>query len=44
MNFKRKKCKRHVKCTICTPYRWMGNSLKQARVKDLKEAYEVSIL
>lgn len=25
-NFKRKKCKRNVRCTLCTSYRWMGNS------------------
>lgn len=25
MNFKRKKCKRVVRCTLCTPNRWKGN-------------------
>jgi len=26
MNHKRKKSKRSVRCTICTPHRWKGNS------------------
>lgn len=26
MNFKRKKTKRRVRCTLCTQFRWMGNS------------------
>lgn len=25
-NFKRKKTKRNVRCTMCTDYRWMGNN------------------
>jgi hypothetical protein len=24
-NFKRKKSKRIVRCTLCTPHRWQGN-------------------
>ncbi len=26
MNFKRKKSRRQVKCTICTTHRWKGNA------------------
>ena len=26
MNFKRKKCKRNVRCTLCTADRWKGNA------------------
>jgi hypothetical protein len=25
MNYKRKKSRRSVHCTLCTPHRWMGN-------------------
>ena len=25
MNYKRKKNKRSVRCTLCTPHKWMGN-------------------
>lgn len=25
-NFKRRKSRKRVRCTMCTPYRWMGNS------------------
>lgn len=25
MNYKRKKCKRTIRCTMCTPHRWRGN-------------------
>jgi len=26
-HFKRKKTKRRVRCTLCTPYKWMGNNV-----------------
>lgn len=26
MHFKRKKSKQSVRCTLCTPWRWRGNS------------------
>ncbi len=29
MKYKRKKSKRSVKCTICTPFRWLGNKLSR---------------
>lgn len=35
-NFKRKKCKRTVRCTLCTQFRWMGNSKSHKRISDLK--------
>lgn len=25
-NFKRKKTKRRVRCTLCTPVKWLGNN------------------
>jgi len=31
---KRKKSKKSVKCTICTPYRWLGNSKDRFKHKD----------
>lgn len=42
MNFKRKKCRRTVRCTMCTKYRWFGNSrkggnLKQHKLDQIKE-------
>ena len=36
MNFKRKKSKRSVRCTLCTPVRWMGN--RKGRRKDREKA------
>ena len=36
MNFKRKKTKRRVRCTLCTQFRWMGNSKSKKRISDLK--------
>jgi len=34
-NFKRGKTKRSVRCTLCTPHRWMGNN--KGRFKDREE-------
>lgn len=43
-NFKRKKCKRQVRCTLCTPNKWKGNSRKGIRkstaIQDIKEREE----
>jgi hypothetical protein len=25
-NFRRKQCKRRVRCTMCTQHRWLGNT------------------
>lgn len=33
-NHKRKKSKRNVRCCICTPHRWMGNSGSRLKPKD----------
>ena len=35
-NFKRKKTKRRVRCTMCTKFRWMGNNKGRKRISDLK--------
>jgi hypothetical protein len=35
-NFKRKKCKRTVRCTLCTKVRWMGNIKARKRISDLR--------
>lgn len=33
-NFKRAKTRRRVKCTICTPHKWMGNHTGRFSYKD----------
>lgn len=33
-NFKRKKSKRSVKCTMCTQNRWFGNNKGRTTAKD----------
>ena len=33
-NFKRRRSKRSVRCTLCTPYRWMGNTKERVKAKD----------
>ena len=35
-NFKRSKTKRNVRCTLCTPYRWMGNGRDRFKVKTIR--------
>ncbi len=35
-NFKRRKCRRQVRCTLCTDDRWLGNS--KGRFKHQDEA------
>jgi hypothetical protein len=34
-NFKRRKSKRNVRCTLCTTYRWMGNTKQRLKARDL---------
>jgi len=34
-NFKRRKSKKTVRCTLCTPYRWMGNAKQRLKAKEL---------
>lgn len=44
MKFKRKKTKRRVRCTLCTPHRWMGNAKGRFKAKEearRKEALNV---
>lgn len=36
MNYKRKKSKRQVRCTLCTKYRWFGNSKEGKSVHELR--------
>jgi len=36
MNFKRKKTKRNVRCTICTKHRWLGNSNGRKSIRDMR--------
>jgi len=36
MNYKRKKSKRNVRCTICTELRWRGNNNGRRRHSDSK--------
>jgi hypothetical protein len=33
-NFKRKRCRRSVRCTLCTADRWKGNGKDRFKVKD----------
>jgi len=40
MNFKRKKSKRNVKCTICTKFRWLGNTKGKRRISDQRKMQE----
>lgn len=34
-NFKRQKTRRRVRCTLCTPHRWEGNSKRRLKMKDV---------
>ena len=34
MNFKRKKCKRKIRCSLCTPFKWLGNTKERFSHKD----------
>jgi hypothetical protein len=33
-NYKRGKTKRQVRCTLCTPNRWRGNSKERFKARD----------
>lgn len=33
-NYKRKRSKRQVRCTICTTYRWLGNHKARRPFRD----------
>ena len=34
MNYKRGRCKRVVRCKLCTPHRWRGNNVERFRAKE----------
>jgi hypothetical protein len=34
-NFKRRKSRRTVRCTLCTPYRWQGNGKGRFKTRDV---------
>ena len=36
MNFKRKRCRRSVRCTMCTDVRWLGNSEGRFKPKNAR--------
>lgn len=36
-NFKRKKSRRSIRCSICTPYRWLGNHKERTKFRDKRE-------
>jgi hypothetical protein len=37
MHFKRRKSRRSVRCTLCTPHRWHGNAKDRFKAKDEAE-------
>ncbi len=39
-NYRRKKSKRKVKCTMCTPHRWYGNSSNRHKSKEQSKKKE----
>jgi hypothetical protein len=36
-NFKRKRCRRQVRCTLCTADRWKGNGKDRFKAKNRKK-------
>jgi len=36
-NFKRKRCRRQVRCTLCTSDRWKGNGKDRFKVKNSRK-------
>lgn len=43
-NFRKKKTKRQVRCTMCTPYKWLGNSKERIKPKYRIERKEFSVM
>ncbi len=39
-NYKRKKSKRSVRCTLCTSYRWFGNAKGRCKSKYQTKNYK----
>lgn len=40
-HYKRKKPKRQCRCTLCTQFRWMGNSDSRKRISDKRNDEKV---
>ena len=40
-NFKRTKPRRSCKCTMCTKFRWLGNSKDRKRISDIRNDEKV---
>lgn len=40
MNFKRRKSRRSVRCTLCTKHRWLGNHKDRTKAKDRRREDE----
>ncbi len=38
MKYKRKKSKRSVKCTLCTKFRWLGNSKQRLSKQEMQNS------
>lgn len=36
-NFKRKRSRRQIRCSMCTPYRWLGNTKERIKHRDRRE-------
>jgi len=36
-HFKRRRCRKQVRCTLCTPVRWLGNSKDRVKYRDRRE-------
>lgn len=43
-NFRKKKTKRQVRCTMCTPYKWLGNSKERIKPKYRLNRREFSVM
>ncbi|MCZ6572169.1 MAG: hypothetical protein ACE10D_12410 [Planctomycetota bacterium] len=36
MTFRRRKTRRQVRCTLCTPFRWMGTGSRRRAFRDYR--------
>lgn len=41
-NYKRKKCRRSIRCSLCTPVRWLGNSKGRVKHRDRRNQFRGS--
>lgn len=39
-HFKRRRCRRQVRCTLCTADRWKGNGKDRFKVKESRRALD----